>query len=417
MNNNEQIMDIFINSEIDIKCLIKLRRYIDFCIENDLKRKVKGTSSHHHILPASKNMPFYTYSNLRENRWNGTHLTYANHYYAHWLLYEAINHHSVVFSFCAMHYQDFTLNRIEEKDLLSPEIVQECMENRSQHFIAWLYAIGDDGLTNLERKSKNIVLSEETLKKMSNRMSGKNNIVYIPGVVEKIQETKSTTFIDGKNMHTVSAERAAKTMIENGTYIESGKKHSNTLKTIVEFEGKMMSMNEKLGIERSRRETVKGRKFVIRDVFNEDLEIYTYHNIVASVSTSLPYSSKENHLGKQLNSVARLSDRKHLIGLYVEEVNKVTDENFILDLNLVINQIQNKEFVYVPTKYEIKSVFDESYNKILTLKETAEINQNLHKRTKSNFLHKRLYKKPNRGLYTNTIFPAHIAINNTVNTI
>ena len=368
MDNKDKIMNIFTKSNINIKCLIKLERYIDFCIEKDLKHKVKGMSSHHHILPASKNMPFIQFSNLKENVWNGTHLTYANHYYAHWLLYEAINHQSVVFSFCAMHYKDFTLKRIKEEDLLPPEIVQECMENRSIHHKEWLNTLGEDGLTNIERRVKNTVLSEETLKKKSDRMKGGNNIVHTPGVVEKILKTKRDTIVDGKNMHTVSAERAAKTMIENGIYIKSSEKHKETLKTIVEFEGKMMSMNEKLGIERSRREIVKGRKFVIRDAFNEDLEIYTYHNIVASVSTSLPYSSKENHLGKHLNSVARLSDRKHLIGLYVEEVNDDINKNYILDLNLVINEIQNKELIYIPTMYEIKSVFDESYNEMLTLK-------------------------------------------------
>lgn len=362
-------------------------------------------------------MPFIQFSNLKENDWNGTHLTYANHYYAHWLLYEAINHQSVVFSFCAMHYKDFTLKRIKEEDLLPPEIVQECMENRSIHYNEWLNTLGEDGLTNIERRVKNTVLSEETLKKKSDRMKGGNNIVHIPGVVEKILKTKSDTIVDGKNMHTVSAERAAKTMIENGTYIESGKKHSNTLKTIVEFEGKMMSMNEKLGIERSRRETVKGKKFVIRDVFNEDLEIYTYHNIVASISTSLPNLSKENHLGKQLNGAARLLNHKHLIGLYVEEVNDDTGKNFILDLNLIINQIQNKELIYIPTMYEIKSVFDESYNEMLTLKETAEIHQNLHKRTKEVFLYKYKIGELNRGLYTNNIFPASIEINKTAKKI
>ena len=404
-------------SNLNIKCLIKLERYIDFCINNNLNNKIKAKTSHHHILPASKNMPFIQFSNLKENVWNGTHLTYANHYYAHWLLYEAINHQSVVFSFCAMHYKDFTLKRIKEEDLLPPEIVQECMENRSIHHKEWLNTLGEDGLTNIERRVKNTVLSEETLKKKSDRMKGGNNIVHISGVVEKILKTKSDTIVDGKNMHTVSAERAAKTMIENGTYKESGKKHSNTLKTIVEFEGKMMSMNEKLGIERSRRETVKGKKFVIRDVFNEDLEIYTYHNIVASISTSLPNLSKENHLGKQLNGAARLLNHKHLIGLYVEEVNDDTGKNFILDLNLIINQIQNKELIYIPTMYEIKSVFDESYNEMLTLKETAEIHQNLHKRTKEVFLYKYKIGELNRGLYTNNIFPASIEINKTAKKI
>lgn len=404
-------------SNLNIKCLIKLERYIDFCINNNLNNKIKAKTSYHHILPASKNMPFIQFSNLKENDWNGTHLTYANHCYSHWLLYEAINHQSVVFSFCAMHYKDFTLKRIKEEDLLPPEIVQECMENRSIHHKEWLNTLGEDGLTNIERRVKNTVLSEETLKKKSDRMKGGNNIVHIPGVLEKILKTKSDTIIDGKNMHTVSAERAAKTMIENGIYIKSSEKHKETLKTIIEFEGKMMSMNEKLGIERSRREIIKGKKFVIRDVFNKDLEIYTYHNIVASISTSLPNFSKENYLGKHLNGVARSLNHKHLIGLYVEEVNDDTGKNFMLDLNLIINQIQNKELIYIPTMYEIKSVFDESYNEMLTLKETAKIHQNLHKRTKEVFLYKYKIGKLNRGLYTNNIFPASIEINKTAKKI
>lgn len=415
MSNKEIILNEFIKSELKIKSIEKLEKYVDFCVNNNLNSRTQGETAHHHILPASKNMPFIQFSNIKENVWNGTHLTYANHYYAHWLLYDSIDHMSVVFSFCAMHYKDFTLKRITEEDLLPPEIVQECMENRSAHHKEWLNILGNDGLTNLQRKVKNTVLSEETLKKMSNRMSGKNNIVYLPGVVDKILKTKQETILDGKNMHTIGSERAARTMIENGTYIRSAEKHKETLKTEIEFEDVKMSLNKKYGIERSRRTSINGKKYLIKDIFNDDLCIPAYASQVRKVSAALETLTKNNYLGHKLNAVAKLINKEYLIGLYTEEITDSDDNeyNFILNYKEIIAKIQNKLYIFVPEMYEIKSVFDDDFIMILPLVKVRKINGDLDKRTEKIYLYKYQNDKQNRGLYTNKIIPSHIEINKT----
>ena len=111
-----------------------------------------------------------------------------------------------------MHYKDSTLKRITEADLISPEEMQLCMEQRAIKHREWGNTIGEDGLTNYQRKSLNTILSDELIKERSKRMSGANNIVYLPGVVEKIQYSKNNRYIDGKNMHTITVEKAAETM-------------------------------------------------------------------------------------------------------------------------------------------------------------------------------------------------------------
>ena len=98
---------------LNVRCEEKLKEYVNFCMNNNQNSIVPSKTSHHHILP---NKLFPKYSDLKENPWNGTHLLYSDHYYAHWLLTEAIDNYSMIFSFCAMHSKDFVNKRLSKED-------------------------------------------------------------------------------------------------------------------------------------------------------------------------------------------------------------------------------------------------------------------------------------------------------------
>ena len=125
-----KILQEFLGSNIKIKSLEKLEHYIDFCIENNRQKRISGKLSYHHILPQATSLPFKSFANLKENSWNGTYLLYSDHYYAHWLLTEAIEDYSQLTAFCAMHNKDIKLGRIEEKDLIPKEEFQKKMEEK-----------------------------------------------------------------------------------------------------------------------------------------------------------------------------------------------------------------------------------------------------------------------------------------------
>lgn len=101
-------------NKLKVKDNEKLLEYVDFCLLNDKGFKIKFETSHHHILPKAKNLPFENFSNLDDNKWNGVHLSHKDHYIAHWLLYEAVSSYSVIKSFIAMHEKDSVLRNIED---------------------------------------------------------------------------------------------------------------------------------------------------------------------------------------------------------------------------------------------------------------------------------------------------------------
>ncbi len=154
-----QILDKFNDSTIKIKSLKMLEKYIYFCFDKNQKTKIKSKTSYHHILP---NKSFPEFSNLKDFPWNGTHLMYSDHYYAHWLLTEAIDDFSQLFAFCAMHNKDLKLGRIQESDLILPKMFQEKMEERSIKHIEW-YNNSDNTqkINNQIRKRKKTVNSKE----------------------------------------------------------------------------------------------------------------------------------------------------------------------------------------------------------------------------------------------------------------
>ena len=65
-----------------------LNRYWKFIQLFFHQNQVKHNTSYHHICPKSSDL-FPEYASLKLNPWNGVHLTYRQHYIAHWLLSKA----------------------------------------------------------------------------------------------------------------------------------------------------------------------------------------------------------------------------------------------------------------------------------------------------------------------------------------
>ncbi len=166
MNDNQQkIYDKFLGANLKIISYKKLEEYIKFCTRNNVGSRERGKSSLHHILPQAENLPFEEYSNLRNNPWNGSHLSYANHYIAHSLLALSINHPSILIAWYYMNNFDFKLGRIEApKTLIGSTQYQILMEanslrisniNKSKSHIdsrqKTMLIIGEDGLNGYQR--------------------------------------------------------------------------------------------------------------------------------------------------------------------------------------------------------------------------------------------------------------------------
>jgi len=149
-NLHYRIITEFQNSNIKIKSLDKLNEYITYCIDNNQKGHTKFKTSLHHILLKSKDC-FPQYKNLKENKWNGTYLYHKDHYYAHWLITEAISSYSQLSAFCAMHNMDTKNGKINELDLIPADKFQEKVELKSVEHSKYQNNINNElGLTNAQ---------------------------------------------------------------------------------------------------------------------------------------------------------------------------------------------------------------------------------------------------------------------------
>ena len=209
-------------------------------------------------------------------------------------------------------------------------------------------------------------------------------------------------------MHTVSAERAAETMkkpiivngIETTIYKENAKKQSKTLNEKIIIGEEEFTLAKKYGLERSKRETKKGKIYLIRDIFNEDLNICTYANIVRQVSPALESITKENYLGKSKYGQQKLNNKNYLIGLYTEQLDNSKNCDIFENFEDVINIIKNKANIFITEYYIVRSVFDDTFKEIKTVKEVREISQVLFNCTKEDYLYKNSKtKQQNKGLY------------------
>jgi len=78
---------------------IKLDNYFNICIDNNLHKHTKFVTELHHILPVSL---FPEYQDLKKYKWNGTYLTYINHYKIHALLADMTNIESMISAWWGM---------------------------------------------------------------------------------------------------------------------------------------------------------------------------------------------------------------------------------------------------------------------------------------------------------------------------
>jgi len=116
-----RILNEFLHSNLKIKSLKKLEEYVIFCLENNVKKKVKYETAYHHVLPKAKGLPFLKYADLSVHDWNGVYLKHGDHYNAHYLLTEAIDNYSILFAFYKMNNVNLAKGLINEKDLIEKE--------------------------------------------------------------------------------------------------------------------------------------------------------------------------------------------------------------------------------------------------------------------------------------------------------
>lgn len=308
-----------------------LEKYVDFCLEKRLEAKITKQTTSHHILPVAKTLPFKEWGDLALHSWNKAELFYSDHYYAHYLLMKSIDHVATYHAFAAMHKRDFAMGRINESDLIPENDFNKIWKRRNEKISQLrLEKITVDGaeITKAAFYQRNKILSPETLLSMSERVSGDKNPVKNPDVASKIRNKKSSTFIDGKNLDIISAERAAETMKkefvnETGevttVYKENGKKISATLLEI-EDNGKTKAFNKNKAIHEKLRQ--KGKWYKVMNVFDK-----TYQEILPAVevrtkSPGLEGCSVENYLGKTKfgENILKKKGKAELIGLYVERI-------------------------------------------------------------------------------------------------
>jgi len=308
-----------------------LENYVDFCIEKDIGDKIPKRSTSHHILPRATTLPFKAWSDFSIHEWNKSELLYSDHYVAHYLLMKAINHISTYHAFAAMHKKDFAMGRLSEKDLIpANEFDNIWIERNKKVSERRLEKITVDGeeITRATLQARERILSPETLKSMSERVSGDNNPTKRKEVVDKIRNKKSNTFVDGKNLDTISAENAANTMqkefIDEGgnsttIYKENGKKISKTLLEIEE-NGKTKAYNKNKKLHEELRQ--KGKWYYVYNIFDKEYKMKLPAVEVRNISPGLEGCTIDNYLGKTKfgKSILTKKGKENLIGLYVERI-------------------------------------------------------------------------------------------------
>jgi hypothetical protein len=304
-----------------------LNLYIDFCISKSKDRKSKSSS--HHILPRAKNLPFKNFSNLLENPWNRSELSYYDHYYAHFLLAKAIDHISISSAFVAMHKKDLKLFRITEDQLVEKSEFEKIYRERNKKISEWRLAKieTDHGLISRASHIQRLkIYTPEQKSRMRARVVGNNNPVHKHGVVDKILLKKLTTYIDGKNLNTISAERAAITMkkeiIIDGDittiYRENGKKLSKTLKQTVIINGLSISKSALRAKTKQRSSIFLGKWYKVKSALDESYEEVLAAIHVRGVCANLESKTVANYLGKSKFGKTMFRNKPNLIGLYCE---------------------------------------------------------------------------------------------------
>ena len=324
----EFILSQFLKIEDKITDFDLLQEYVDFCIKNSIPYE-KSKTANHHILPEAKKLPFVEFKDLKKNPWNSSILSNYNHYYAHFMLAKSIKHISISHAFCAMHNKYVKIDRLSIEELISEEQFNELYSERNRLSSEYLSEIIEVDGKKLSRASYFLSLrkiSNETRTEMSNRMLGLKNIVYLPGVVDKIRKTKLE-----KGLDKISADRAAETMKkqfidENGDsttiYEKTAKKISNTINEIIVIDGKETSIAKHRGEKHSSILVERGRWFMVKNIYNDTICMILPEVRVRAISPGLPKKTKIDFLGKSKygQTYYKKISKEFLIGLYVEEL-------------------------------------------------------------------------------------------------
>jgi len=332
----DKILQEFLNSYIKITSQEKLEQYIEYCIYNNQKDRIKdkegySLSAYHHMLPEAL---FDGYKDLKENPWNGTHLLYSDHYYAHWLLTEAIDDYGQLNAFCAMHNKDIKLGKINESDLIPPEEFQKKMEERGRKYSEWC----SNNPEKLMEKSKkhSEFMSQKTL------IEGKyQSIAEYNANLRAIRERN--TYIGDKNMIDIRISKTVNTRRKNGWDTtkhqesmkqkqENGKtkQENTTLKMAktrqlkkISFEGKEMTIKEMCAIKTSRKARERAKKYDVYNSKGEKVYCDMIRLDIIKIHTTLFNTSEDKPLGSTTQSINKLRklNKMNLSGLYIKETN------------------------------------------------------------------------------------------------
>ena len=377
-----------------------LIKYVDFCFNKNLgtvyKENNYSKSSLHHILPKSL---FPEYSNLKENIWNGSHLLYADHYYAHWLLTEAIDDYSQSHAFLAMHNKDSKNGRVQENELFSPDVIQQKIEgikykrrdfdntiietefglitnkqlaniksSITKNDKAWKNTIGKekiekfkidvlteyiDDLGNITTKSKEISLkSAKTMSKII-KINGEETTIYKQSAIKR-QNTKNKEFINADNEVTNINKETGKKLskilnskyftgdsIETSISIERGKKCSLTKnKIIIDSDG-----NETTSAKKSILKTLKTRSKIFLDSDGNETNI-----------------DKEN--GKKIKQRYEESSKRYVVKNAI--TGEIFDNMLLRDIRKLSVYLFNKtESDYLGLKQETQTRFKNNNKEFL----------------------------------------------------
>ena len=370
----EKILNEFLNSDIKIKSLDRLDDYISYCINNNQNEKILNEdglskTSYHHILPKAKDC-FPEYKNLGVNKWNGTHLLNYNHYYAHWILTEAIDNYSQLFAFCAMHNQGIKNGRINESNLIPADEFQLKMVERNKKISEWRQLntdivkaasakakitcnkIQENGKTIYQEqgervaqwykdnpkehrkaiekglKTKSDLIWQETIGKMTKetlskiRLNSEWKETVGKQAYEKQKATRKKQKANGKSLDQELGERVKK-WHENP---ENVQKKSENIKKVLnskeykETKGKAQVLKYK---EVMRKKSIK--KYGSFDLYSKDKLIKTglSKGEVERISKALLTATKDKPVGSSNRSRAEIKKRnkEYLIGYYTIHIN------------------------------------------------------------------------------------------------
>ena len=201
----------------------KIDQYIYFCKENNLHKRIKGESAHHHILPVSL---FPEFENLSINGWNGVYLTFENHYKAHALLADLTDNISVISAWWGMNNQKYRQDHIlSNEQIIGSELHHKLMKKRTKlHIQNMEKEVIFEGVTMKNIKKINILSGREKVKEYYDEEQG----IYTSIAKEQGKKCSIRRQKQGKHFNLYKGDNIIK---ENLTRVEVNKIAQSLLKS------------------------------------------------------------------------------------------------------------------------------------------------------------------------------------------